>query len=196
MTKLVEPWEYTHPKAEWFKQTDLNGWQQLMRSFFDGELLSTPWHYAPLTEESQPIIPELHAFVDAGFITTNSQPGVDEAVERKPYQQRAWVEGFCDLQTAFQLLPLNRVPGIQVNVAVNGGASSRVRPYELPVTRHGGKVFTWLGDGFVIPVTDGLQREEFTMGAWQEMTKWCTVSVVDLRWGENRLWELLRNALS
>jgi hypothetical protein len=196
MTKLVEPWEYTHPQKEWFKQTDLNGWQQLMKSFFDGELLSTPWHGAPLADESQTLIPELHALVDAGFITTNSQPGVDTLWKLQRHQQRAWVEGFCDLQTAFQLLPLNTVPDIKVNVVVNGGTASQARFYDLPVTRHGLRTLTWHGDGFVLPVTDGLQRKDFTMGAWQEMTKWCTVSVVDVRWGENRLWELLRNALS
>src|SRR4051794_36071352 len=71
-------------------------WRKATIAFLRGELDQTPLHGGPPEPETAPLSPDLIELNQAGFVTTESQPGaIDPAGP-----QRAFVEGLCSAATA------------------------------------------------------------------------------------------------
>lgn len=79
----------------------------------------------------------------SGLVTDTSQPGKDEA----PWLQRAFVDGFCDAETAERLRVACWAAGIDT-IIVSPDRRPRVRTsyaVRIPVTCRDGVEHTWLG---------------------------------------------------
>lgn len=87
------------PRADrrrWAEPTDLAGLGELMAEWLEGHIKARPGYldYRP-DPETNPIIPSLAALCRAGFLTDNSQPGVNEhGDDGSWWEQRAAVDGF------------------------------------------------------------------------------------------------------
>lgn len=182
--------------SHWYREATFVGYQKLMRSFLTGELRATPWHLAPLELESKTIYESLLKLNSYGFLTTNSQPGMRKLIRGGFYRQRAWVEGLCAPETVEKLqIGLGDVDGLQVAVAPHSGLQDGFNPYTLPVTKWMGRASTWHGDGFVTSHTSLLDKALYSRATWELLTSLNTIAVVDLKWGSQRIWQLIEDAL-
>lgn len=79
--------------------------QQMTIAFLNGDMQATSYHFAPLLKESAPLVDQLIAINEAGFITTGSQPGGVEWVGKgRRIQKRTFVEGILKRRYFSQFL--------------------------------------------------------------------------------------------
>lgn len=96
-------WEERRHGRLWASAEGFEDLCELTAQFCEGFLSCAPGHGGPRDEETAEIAAELAHANRAGFLTTNSQPGVDADPEYNGYEQRAWVEGFASQDVADQL---------------------------------------------------------------------------------------------
>ncbi len=78
--------------------------QRLTIAFLRGDIAATSYQVGPLRAESAPLVEKLVALNEAGFITTNSQPGGVETVRGQRIQKRMYVEGLLKRRYLSQFL--------------------------------------------------------------------------------------------
>lgn len=181
----LAPWSACHTLADLAKVT--TQWLQ-------GEVRYFPGHNDPSEpplEETKDLIKILVSLNQAGYVTTNSQPG--QSMTRDGNAQRAFVRGYCTEDTfkridaaiyGTELIALPRPPGMYHLCPV-------------PVTTVGGKNFTW--GGMSSGESEAIARE---FGGVLNETMLATlagswlVDVLDPVWGRtNLLWSKLKKGL-
>jgi hypothetical protein len=80
----------------WQQATSLTDLGALMATWLEGGLASRPGYQARCApdDETRELIPSLAAACRAGFVTTDSQPGLDEHARGRHWRQRAAVQGY------------------------------------------------------------------------------------------------------
>lgn len=190
---------YTHPK--WFRQTDIAGYQRLMNDFYDRKLHTTPWHGAPLTEESDPIKTDLRFLNEHGYVPFMSQPGWEGTWEGKQCYLRAKVEGICTAEIAAALMSLNGKDGILVAEIGHTQKEKRRVKQRLSTGKEEGDGTPDIdGEFFTYPaITEWYGwfgwRRLFPRKAKAFMQTLHTVEIMDTEWGSNKMWSYIEDVL-
>lgn len=120
----------------WRKASSFTDVTELTARWLEGRIGSFPENI-PNTgpdEETRPLIPALAALCRAGYLTTNSQPGLDEVVRGRHWQQRAAVTGVVrDGALHRRLMKAARIAGLLVTFS------------PVAVTTVNGAEYTWFG---------------------------------------------------
>lgn len=170
----------------WGKVRSLDELRDLMVEFIEGKVTETPWHLGPLEPESTEIRDHLREINRHGFVTDNSQPG-GIYTEGK---QRAYVSGIVTPGMYVRLREFAHAEGYVF--ASNPG--QQLAPSEtIPVTvGEDGRVWTRQAVGVAFPLNDiPLPR-----GVRRVVEENVTVSLVDVEWGSNRLFDRIAAFLS
>jgi hypothetical protein len=166
-----------------------------MADWLEGRIPSWPGYYGPFGQEEENgarhLIPTLVALNRAGFVTTNSQPGMDgRDHDGSRWRQRAWVEGVVDDRSPL----LDRL----VQSAERAGMTvirGRRTPQPVILTDRNGEPMSSIGHRYP---RNQLAREWNGVGrhALRALRDHgAPVAFVDLVWGrDDRLWPTLRTA--
>lgn len=155
--------------------------------FLRGSIGWTPTHLGSPDPETEQIADALVRINQLGFITDGSQPGMSN----EHGIQRAWVDGFCDRDTADRIdrsLASSELVTFTIKTNRESFAS-------LPVTRSSdGTPFTWAGR-YYYPDFQGNYENGTTLDEWLRSSVF--VTVIDPVWGRNDvLWPRLVEALA
>lgn len=219
---LIDRWRKMHGRMS---RADERRWAQpqtheelgaVMADWLLGNIASQPGYmpyYGP-DDETQELLPILVALNYHGFVTDGSQPGVAPEIGYNDewWRQRAAVEGWCDEETMARLRaivesePDLRFVAHQVKIGVwerlcrfvraDGEAVvvTQVNRWETPQEETWTPVTTFGATRTTGDLDDDWAEVNLRMyGALR--TGWY-VAIVDLRWGENRLWPLLASYFS
>lgn len=191
-------------RALWRSAETLADLGELTAAYLEGTVPDQPgWVAGGPAPETGPLVPTLAALCRAGFVTSESQPGVASrrGSDGVWWEQRAAVQGFADALTVewlraalagtrFQMIvwttPTHHLVGDPFEVGLNAGVT---------VTRRAGKPFTRFGVQLTRrelseQVTGNLSRK-----AIAAMCAAYSVLIFDPLWlGENDLWPVLRRA--
>jgi hypothetical protein len=170
---------------------------ELTAQWLEGYIASVPGYCSAPADETASLVPVLAAANRAGFVTDSSQPGESG----DGWEQRAAVQGYADDETLDALTRAARkAPDGLVLLACE---STRFRVNyrsALPVTRSGGRDFTWFGaalprrhlrDSWTGYGECGREAVKAVCGAWQ-------VTLIDTEWGreDSPLWAVLADFAS
>lgn len=183
----------------WRSARTVNDLAGLMAAWLDGDLPYSPNYevdgeYDP---ETAPLAPHLAAYNRAGFLTTDSQPGVDEpGFDHLIWRQRAAVSGFiADVGLVKRVTLTARRAGLLViahgprgalDIAGEDGVYVTIRDV-VPYTRFGEPI----NRGYLRRIFHGCHRDAISAvhDAWQ-------VTVIDPEWARKHLlWQTLDAAL-
>jgi len=193
---IIQEFRSSFPHPAWYRQDTIAGYQKLMSRFYNGELKSTAWHGGPLEKESFSILSFLKDFNRSGLIPFDSQPGqICLEGELPIWKQRAYVNAFCVPELGHKLLELNQVSNIKVATIPNHLKQKRKVRDGLSHLWEPGDDSTD-GDLFAYPASRDLNSWIFTPKARKYLRSLVTVSIVDMTWGENRMWDLVKNKLA
>ncbi|MET9484781.1 hypothetical protein [Streptomyces sp. NPDC006638] len=120
----------------WRKAGSFTDITELTARWLEGKIGSFPENLPNCgpDEETRPLIPALTTLCRAGYLTTTSQPGLDEVVGGRHWQQRAAVTGVVrDGALHRRLMKAAR------------GAGLLVASREIAVTVVNGVEYTWFG---------------------------------------------------
>ncbi|MGY2744361.1 DUF6919 domain-containing protein [Pseudarthrobacter sp. O4] len=153
---------------------------ELTARWLEGHSEYQPGTFAPrIDDETRAIALDLAELNRNGLFTKESQPGV----LTEGHSQRAYVTGFCSVESAAALLELSGRTDL-VTVAHAPGEASQA---SIPVTLRGGEVVTVLGSSEV-PVGDDQLRdwsEEANESLALVLADAWYVEVFDPVWGRN-----------
>lgn len=123
-------------RRRWANAQSFADLTELTARWLEGRIGSFPenWPGTGPDEETRPLIPALTALCRDGYLTTNSQPGLDERFRGKHWRQRAAVTGLVrDAALHRRLI----------------GAASRaglpIASHPVAVTKVDGRDYTWFG---------------------------------------------------
>ncbi len=145
----------------------------------------SPWNTgSPPDPETTALVPHLVSMSRSGYVTTFSQPGVDDALGA----QRAAVDGLCNEDIADRLAGLSLDSDLVVITHYPGVDAT----YEIPISLDEGRTFT-ICAGAHPPdsLWDGMHPETVRTiaTAWQ-------VTVIDPHWGRaDGLWHAAVGAI-
>lgn len=178
----------------WEEAQTFEGLCELTARFMEGGIRYIPTLLGEqLDSESESIATYLAAFNRAGFLTTSSQPGLNQVSCR----QRAFVDGFALESTVVKIQKVILFSDLYVLVAVpddSGGCT-------IPITVEGFRQCTWAGWATVCKNTGQFSDLELferacSDSAMQDLEQAWYVCVVDLCWGrKDYLWETLAREL-
>jgi hypothetical protein len=157
------PWMSRRDRRAWGAATTLADLGELTARWLEGDLKSRPGYqprYGP-DDETADLIPVLAAANRAGFVTDQSQPGIDEpGFDGARWQQKAAVDGYIsdldllarirDAATTAGLVVIVHPPGARRGPVADVVATTRDGE---PVTSFGGRPsrrdieFSWSGAG-------------------------------------------------
>lgn len=172
----------------WASARTLSDLSEATIEFLEGRLQETPVHWGPIDPESNQLVPILVSMNRAGLITTCSQPGMTDVEHRGA--QRAFVEGFCDRETAEKI-----ETGLLLDeLVVISCAPSCESFISITVTVDDDKPFTFLGrfgnDELNAFRNGDRELDEMLDQAW-------ALQIFDPVWGRNdRLWASIFRALT
>ncbi len=176
------------PPNPWPAARSLRDLADATVDFLEGKLQETPSHMGPPDSESASLIPMLVRMNRSGFMTTSSQPGLIAVPEGSA--QRAYVEGFCNEETAYKI----QTALLYEELVVITFAPDCESDSSIAVTIDDGQPFTFLGRWSVEEFNfyrNGNPRLDMALDAA------LCLQVFDPVWGRNdRLWDTLCRALS
>lgn len=183
-----------HPA--WAQATSLADLGQLTADWLEGRLGGEcPGYLDTETEdETRHLIPVLAATNRRGFVTTNSQPGIESPRTR----QRAAVDGYITDQALLRSIKTEaRRAGITV-IAEKPGDSTRGIVVTQEKRRLGGwKDFTWFGAFCSRRDRVEVDWHKTGAGAAREAEAAVCLTLIDEAWGrDDRLWAALATAVS
>jgi hypothetical protein len=176
----------------WAQTRTLADIGELTAQWLEGSIASVPGYCGGPAEETASLVPVLAAVNRAGFVTDQSQPGGSG----DGWEQRAAVSGFADDATLDALTRAARkAPDGLVLLACEAARFRLDYRSALPVTRSGGRDFTWFGaalprrhlrDSWIGYGECGREAVKAVCNAWQ-------VTLVDTEWGReySPLWAVL-----
>ena len=193
---MFERWRRTRAaRKRWAEARTLPELADLMALWLEGELPLWPGYGDGAADETTELIPVLARANRAGFLTDQSQPGVDgPGFDGLRWQQRAAVSGFVgDEQLLARIRRVGEAAGVTVLIS---------HPWLLPqgrgitATLRGGQPYTTFGE-YMPPrvlrqIWTGISRQAIAevADAWQ-------VTVIDPEYGRNdRLWMALEEAIA
>jgi hypothetical protein len=200
---------YQLDRESWLRTSDLRTLAEYTAQWLEGRRLCMPGYGAANPDpETTPLIPYLAAYNRAGLMTTGSQPGHGplRGYDGWNWSQRAFVDGFTDLDTATRIvvaLSAHRDAGIVVNAWAPGShrgdkeraaLTVRVNP-QAPAA------------GFDVTAADGyplgrgdirsIYRGDLTRGAIRTLQNAWQITVHDEQFSERTLlWDALAEALA
>lgn len=189
----------------WFAPTNYVDLGHLTADWLEGKIRSQPGYsaYCGPDPETMGLIPVLARINRLGLVTDMSQPGEDVRDEdvQEPWpphhQQRACIEGWCNVDMANRLRKLAEKHGLHY-IARRPAARRRYDYHRAVYVTRGiydcGDVTNFTGVGGTPPVHEiGATRFGECNPSMQGVlaTGW-VVSLIDLEWGNNeRLWAAL-----
>jgi hypothetical protein len=178
-------------RTKWETAQNFSDLCSLGAEFLEGKLMFFPGYYGPAVEEETVAIgPYLAALNRAGFLTTDSQPGLDNGYSSK---QRAFVEGLVKNPIFARLIErLALTSDLYVLVSHRGQAAG----LRIPVTIDDFKAFTFAGDSWEDMNGEAFGIEGFSEvcseAALRELKETFYVCIIDLCWGRrDYLWQTL-----
>jgi len=160
---------------------------ELSAKFIEGTSPFFPGYAADRVDaETDELVPFLAAFNRAGFLTTGSQPGMDEP----DWKQRAFVDGYALEPVAKQIARVSLYAELHIVVAPPGYSVG----FHTPVILRDFMPHGWAG----FSSFDELEFFEDASGerAFQELRLAWFISIVDLKWGRNdHLWSSIAQAI-
>lgn len=176
--------------------TDLG---DLMAQWLQGRIPSWPGYQKNCgpDDETRHLIPTLARLNRAGFVTTQSQPGLDDtAYDGRPWRQRAAVQGY--IAASSPLLPriIRAAQSAGLTVTAYGPGHTTGPSRGLICTEWAGRPHTGFGGK---PPRRAMASEwpGIGRGAWKQLRKEAVaVAVIDPTWGrDSRLWPALTATL-
>lgn len=165
---------------------------QLMALWAEGEIKTWPGHDGEPDPETADLIPTLAACNRAGYLTTQSQPGViGPGFDGLLWEQRAAVEGLItDEQLLARLRSAAEAAGL--TVIVHGGGRSVGPKKGVTGTRRDGRDYT-AGFGMKLARRHlSCQWPVISRDAFREVSDAWQLTIVDPVWGrDDRLWKVL-----
>lgn len=177
------------PSHDWAPSDVLQWGSNLVRAWLLGEVETTPWHLGPPCSETAQITAWLLEFNRAGFVTTNSQPGLPLTPDGSSmWRQRAWVDGTMTTSRARAIVTACQAHDlIALEWPAIGNGEDFAKMRRVPVTEVDGEEVTWMPIG--IP-SDLVEFAGLPGPGLSQLT------VIDLEWGRNDLWATLAQALA
>lgn len=181
----------------WAQTRTLADVGELTAQWLEGRIASVPGYCGGPAEETASLVPVLGAVNRAGFVTDSSQPGCS----RDGWEQRAAVQGYADDATLDALIRAARKRPDGLVLLAHESTRFRVNYRSaLPVTRSGGRDFTWFGaalprrhlrDSWTGYGECGKEAVKAVCDAWQ-------VTLIDTGWGreDSPLWAVLADFAS
>jgi hypothetical protein len=171
-------------EQRWSQPLTLQQLGELTARWLEGDGWS-PWNTgSPPNSETAALVPQLASMNRSGYVTTFSQPGVDDRLGA----QRAAVAGLCDEDVADRLAGFSLNSDLVVITHYPGVEAT----YEIPISLDEGRTFTvWPGACPADSMWDDMHPETVReiAAAWQ-------VTVIDPQWGrEVKLWAAVIDAL-
>lgn len=170
-------------KRAWKRAKSFQEVCDLMARFIQGKLQYSPLYCSPTVDgETLPLVPYLAGLNQAGFLTTDSQPGM----ERPDWKQRAFVDGFALESVARRIARISLFSDLHV-VAVPPGYSAG---FHTPVIVRDFMPHGWSG----FSCFEELEHfaDACSVEAMKELGLAWSISVIDLQWGrEEHLWREL-----
>lgn len=181
----------------WKNATSVADLGNLMADWLEGRLGGRTPGYCDTRpdEETNHLIPTLAVLCRAGFVTTNSQPGVkpERGYDGRMWRQRAWVEGWiADQRLLDDLRTASKRTGL---IVIAHGPSGRSNA-SMPITDADGEICT---DAGWYPGHRRMINTEWRgvgRHAVQELRHATNVNFIDPVWGrDDRLWPSLAQAI-
>jgi hypothetical protein len=171
-------------EQRWSQPLTLQQLAELTARWLEGDGWS-PWNTgSPPDSETSALIPHLVSMNRSGYVTTFSQPGVDDPLSA----QRAAIDGLCAEDVADRLAGLSLNSDLVVITHYPGVEAT----YEIPISLDESRTFTvCAGASPPDSLWDGMHPETVReiAAAWQ-------VTVIDPQWGrEDKLWAAVTDAL-
>lgn len=172
---------------------DLGG---AMAGWLEGHIASRPGHAlgepARPDAETEHLVPVLARLCRRGYVTTGSQPGLEQTGHDDPWEQRAYVEGCIATGDRLLLRLVREARAAGLFVSVHGAGRSIGPRKGFTVTRQNGEPrgssggrHSWYWRRSILPGVGRRARRQLRReGAW--------VAIVDPEWGrDDRLWDML-----
>jgi hypothetical protein len=186
MALMTNPWKNAATVA------DLG---QAMADWLEGRLRTWPGYGDTRPDdETRHLIPTLAAACRAGYVTTNSQPGLtpSRGHDGRIWRQRAWVEGWItDTALLGRIKTAAKRQGITV---ITHQPGSRSREY-VPITEADGECCTGVGHHIGHRKLIATEWPGIGRHALHELRAATFLVLIDPEWGrDNRLWPALTHA--
>lgn len=190
----MSPKTVQQSKELWGKAETFEELCELMACFIEGKIKFCPgWGGETVDSETKPLVPYLAAFNRAGLMTTTSQPGL---YEEEGYKQRAFLDGETFKDIALRIAKLSLCTDLHISIFKYGVENSRTLTssgYRIPVTIDDFKPYTFAGHYTYGYYVENLAffSEVCHRKAMQELKQAWHVTIIDMTWGRNDLWDVL-----
>ncbi len=171
--------------------TEIILWQQaqnfmdiceLMALWLEEKIQYQPGYYDyAVASETKPLVPLLSKYNMAGFLSTNSQPGIP--INKTGSGQRAWLDGFAQEELARKIMAL----GLYSDLLIFGYRPEEKGGYMIPVTTYKYHPCTWSG------IKNGYELVQFmeicNVSVIRDLEKTWYICIIDPKWGRKEyLW--------
>ncbi|MFI0742397.1 DUF6919 domain-containing protein [Streptomyces sp. NPDC021100] len=190
------PWMSRADRAHWRSARTLDDLGQLVALWLEGTITSQTGYqpgYGP-DEETTELIPVLAAANRAGFVTDCSQPGCDETVDGRRWQQRAAVSGLItDTALLTDLVQAAEQAGL---ITILHGIRPGAHRHSVIVTTCDGEPITGFG-GHLSRTDLKTIWPDISRSAFSEVTQATQLTLIEPAYGpDDQLWKTLHQVVT